>query len=114
VASGREVVAPQTPPVHLEGHPPPLLRRRMVAGLGRKATVQPGKGSHHALPLPGSSDPDTVADHELRNQAQAPDRTCGAPGARKRARRVREAVQGNGPVDKTGTAPWTDFTTHTT
>jgi transposase len=25
---------------------------------------------------------------------------------------VREAVRGNGPVDKTGTAPRTDFTTH--
>jgi transposase len=25
---------------------------------------------------------------------------------------VREAVRGNGPVDKTGTAPWTDFATH--
>ncbi|MER6563076.1 transposase, partial [Streptomyces sp. NPDC001027] len=33
-------------------------------------------------------------------------------GARKRARRVREAVWGNGPVDKTGTAPRIDFTVH--
>ena len=39
-------------------------------------------------------------------------RTCGAPGARKRARRVREAVRGNGPADKAGTAPRADFTTH--
>lgn len=38
----------------------------------------------------------------------------GAPGARKRARRVREAVRGNGPVDETGTAPRIDFTTHLT
>ncbi|WP_211269306.1 reverse transcriptase family protein [Saccharothrix syringae] len=38
----------------------------LVAGLGGKTTVQPGKGNHHALPLPGSSDPDTVADRELR------------------------------------------------
>jgi len=37
---------------------------------------------------------------------------CGAPGARKRARRVREAVRGNGPVDKAGTAPRIDFTSH--
>ena len=43
---------------------------------------------------------------------QVLNRTCGAPGARKRARRVREAVRGNGPVDKTGTAPRIDFTTH--
>jgi len=48
----------------------------------------------------------------MRNHAQAPSRACGAPGAWKQARRVREAVQGNGPADKTGTAPWTDFTTH--
>ncbi|MFF3274442.1 group II intron maturase-specific domain-containing protein [Streptomyces chrestomyceticus] len=27
VASGRELVAPQTPPVHLAGPAPPLLRR---------------------------------------------------------------------------------------
>lgn len=43
---------------------------------------------------------------------QALTRTCGAPGARKRARRVREAVRGNGPADKAGTAPRADFTTH--
>jgi transposase len=43
---------------------------------------------------------------------QVLNRTCGAPGARKRARRVREAVRGNGPVDKAGTAPRIDFTTH--
>jgi hypothetical protein len=29
-----KVVASQTPPVHWEGHPPPLLRHRMVASLG--------------------------------------------------------------------------------
>jgi putative transposase len=32
--------------------------------------------------------------------------------ARKRARRLREAVRGNGPADKAGTAPRIDFTTH--
>jgi hypothetical protein len=26
------------------------------------------------------------------------------------ARRVREAVQGNGPAERPETAPWTDFT----
>jgi putative transposase len=36
--------------------------------------------------------------------------TCGAPGAWRQARRVREAAQGNGPVDKTATAPRADFT----
>ncbi|WP_323180948.1 MULTISPECIES: transposase [unclassified Streptomyces] len=39
-------------------------------------------------------------------------RTCGAPGARKRARRVREAVRGNGLVDEARTAPRIDFTVH--
>ncbi len=46
----------------------------------------------------------------MRNYTQVPDRACGAPGARKRARRVREAVRGNGPADKAGTAPRIDFT----
>jgi DDE superfamily endonuclease len=48
----------------------------------------------------------------MRNYTQDPDRACGAPGARKRARRVREAVRGNGPADKAGTAPRIDFTVH--
>src|SRR5450755_2185398 len=39
-----------------------------------------------------------------------PRATCGAPGAWKQARRVREAARGNGPVDETGTAPQADFT----
>jgi len=42
-----------------------------------------------------------------------PSGTCGAPGAWRQARRVREAVRGNGPVDKTGTAPRADFTADT-
>jgi transposase len=49
----------------------------------------------------------------MRTYTQVSSRACGAPGARRRARRVREAVRGNGPVDKAGTAPRTDFTTHT-
>ena len=48
----------------------------------------------------------------MRNYTRVPDRACGAPGAWKRARRVREAVRGNGPADKAGTAPRIDFTTH--
>ena len=40
-----------------------------------------------------------------------PDGACGAPGARKRARRVREAARGNGPVERPAprpgpTSPW--------
>ena len=38
---------------------------------------------------------------------------AGAPGAWRQARRVREAVRGNGPVDKTRTAPRADFTVDT-
>jgi hypothetical protein len=83
-----------------------------VACLGGKTAVQPSEGSHHALPLPGNSHPDPLAEPGLRNYTRVPDRTCGAPGARKRARRVREAVRGNGPVDKTATAPRIDFTVH--
>jgi putative transposase len=50
----------------------------------------------------------SVAEHRvLEIQAKL---TCGAPGAWKQARRVREAAWGNGPVDKTETAPQADFT----
>ena len=95
---GHRMVAPQTPPDHLEGTPPPLLRGRMVAGHKRTGAVQPGEGAHHALPIPGRSHPGCVAgpqdeDHTSTNGA------CGAPVARKRARRVREAARGNPPVE---------------
>src|SRR6188472_666145 len=92
------MVAPQTPPDHLEGTPPPLLRGRMVAEHERKAAVQPGEDAHHALPIPGSSDPDSVAGRGMRNHTSH-DGACGAPVARKRARRVREAARGNPPVE---------------
>jgi RNA-directed DNA polymerase len=71
VATGRELAAAQAPPVHLEGPPPPLLRRRMVASLGRKSTVQPGEGGHHALPLPGDSHPDPVAEPGMRTMRRS-------------------------------------------
>ena len=48
----------------------------------------------------------------MRNQ-RSPRGTRGAPGAWKQARRVREAVRGDGPVDETGTAPRADFTVDT-
>ena len=56
--------------------------------------------THHALPLPGNSHPDSVARPRDEDTTQAPNGTCGAPGARKRARRVREAARGNGPVER--------------
>ena len=71
---------------------------RMVAGHDGTGAVQPGEGAHHALPIPGSSDPGSVAGHGMRNHT-SPDGACGAPVARKRARRVREAARGNPPVE---------------
>lgn len=56
-----------------------------------------------AIPLP-----DRAWNEELHAD---PDRTCGAPGARKRACRVREAARET-IADKAGTAPWIDFTAH--
>jgi RNA-directed DNA polymerase len=47
--------------------PPPLLRGRMVAEHEGRAAVQPGEDAHHALPIPGSSDPDSVAGRGMRN-----------------------------------------------
>jgi len=92
------------------------IRRRYCAAGWWPASEErqlfnPAKVNHHALPIPGSGHPVSVAGPGMRNHA-APDRACGAPGAWKQARRVREAVRGNGPVDKTGTAPRADFTTH--
>jgi RNA-directed DNA polymerase len=41
-ARGDRMVAPQTPPDHLETTPPPLPRGRTVAGHNRTGAVQPG------------------------------------------------------------------------
>lgn len=58
MAAGRPMVAPQTPPVRLEGPAPPLLQGRcVVAGLGGTITVQSGEGRHDALPIPGTKIP---------------------------------------------------------
>ena len=87
---GHRMVATKTPPDHREGTPPPLLRGRMVARHQGKTAVQPGAGAHDTLPLPGDSDPNSVAGRWIRNYHTIHNGTCGAPGARKRARRVRE------------------------
>jgi len=55
-----------TPRDHVEGPPPPLLRRRLVASRGGTDAVRSRKGAHHALPLPGSSHPATLANHGVR------------------------------------------------
>ena len=70
----------QTPPDHREGHPPPLLQQRMVAGHHRDRTVQPGQGRHHTLPLPGNSHPGPMASQRM-NHHDNPKGTCGQPGA---------------------------------
>jgi RNA-directed DNA polymerase len=100
VGAGHQMVAPKTPPDHREGSAPPLLRRWLVAGHGGKNAVQPGEGTHHAVPIPGHSDPDSLARHGMSRHHQDSDGTCGAPVAVKVARRVREAVRGNGPVER--------------
>jgi RNA-directed DNA polymerase len=47
------------------------LRRRYCAGgwwpgTTERTAVQPGEGAHHALPIPGRSDPRSVAGHGMR------------------------------------------------
>jgi hypothetical protein len=68
---GHHMDTTQTPPDHLEGPPPSLLRRRMVAGQCGTRTVQPGEGTHHALPLPGISHPPALARKGMRPTRQA-------------------------------------------
>ena len=61
------------------------LRRRYSKGDGwparrRGGAIQPGRGAHRALPLPGRADPQTVAEHSMRSAAKYSG-ACGAPGA---------------------------------
>ena len=62
------------------------------------ARPAPGEDAHDAVPIPGNSDPDSVAGRGMRNHTTHSG-ACGAPVARKRARRVREAARGNPPVE---------------
>ena len=107
--SGSVMAAPQTPPDHLEGTPPPLLRRRMVASHRDGQLFNPAKVQHHALPLPGNSHPHARGrsrDEEHRQpdrdlwRARCPE--TGTPGS------------GGGPGKRTGgntgTAPRADLT----
>src|SRR5262249_52563919 len=61
LAPGLRLAAPQTPPEHLEGPAPQVPRRRLVAPRREDGPVQPGGGTHHALPLPGHGHPLPVA-----------------------------------------------------
>ena len=51
VVSGLALATPQTPQDHLEGHPPPLLPQRIMAGQPQSGTAQPHHGRHQPLPL---------------------------------------------------------------
>ena len=64
---GQAMGTAQTPPDHLEDHPPPLLQRRMVASHHRDRAVQPGQDAHHALPLPGNSHPGPMASQRMNH-----------------------------------------------
>src|SRR5260221_216156 len=75
----------------------------------RQPGPQPGENAHDAVSIPGNSDPDSVAGRGMRNHTTR-NGACGAPVARKRARRVREAARGNPPVENTGRAPRVDLT----
>ena len=59
--AGSSAGCAQTPAEHLEGPAPQVLRRRLVAPRRGDGLVQPGGGTHHALPLPGHGHPLPVA-----------------------------------------------------
>jgi len=56
LAAGHRLDTPQAPPDELEGTPPPLLRRRLVALRRGGRAVQPRNGTHDTVPLPGRGD----------------------------------------------------------
>ena len=92
------MAALQAPPDQLEGSPPPLLRRRLVASRGGKDAVHPGKVPRRATATGElSSRPHGQPQDEDISPEQG---VCGAPGALKAARRVREAARENGPIER--------------
>ena len=64
---------------------------------GGVGVVRPGQSQREALLLPGNEDRATMAEHSMRRNAR-PAGACGAPGALRGARRVREAIRGNPPM----------------
>ena len=64
--AGLWMAAPQTPAQRLEATPSPQHQRRMVARHSGCETVQPGRGEHHAIPLPRNTDSQPVAEHCMR------------------------------------------------
>ena len=63
VETGRQVAGTQASAHALEGAASTL---RQMARRWRRGTVRPGQGAREALLLPGSTDPDTVAEHSMR------------------------------------------------
>jgi hypothetical protein len=51
-----------------------------VAGHEGTTAVQPGEGQHNALPIPGNSNPKSVAGHGMSDHTKH-DGACGEPGA---------------------------------
>jgi hypothetical protein len=109
LVAGSPMAAPQAPPEHLERHPPPVLRRRMVASQPRPGTVQPSRSAHHALPLPGTADTRAMAGRGL-GTPDAPGRDLGS--ARCGESRTAGAGGGTGKPNggNTGRAPRADLT----
>jgi hypothetical protein len=76
-----DALAVTVPPNDLEGTPPTLLRRRMVANHGDRAAVRSRPGARHALPIPGHSHSHAM-DHRRMRTSPQPEGICGEPGAR--------------------------------
>src|SRR5690349_6564418 len=108
--TGMAMDTPQAPPDRVEGTTSPLLRGRMVAHRPGSGLVRPGEGQHHTLPIPGIGHPFSLARSRLTTSPSLVTGACGAPGALKGARRVREAARENGPANWLETASRADFT----
>ena len=71
LAPAVRMAAAKTPQDQLEGTPPPVLPRRLVAHRRREEAVQPRRGADHPLPLPGRSDPLSLAERSMRQHTIA-------------------------------------------
>lgn len=96
LASSIRMAPAQTPHRGLEGTPPPLLRRRLVATRGKGRFVQPRFGSHHTLPPSGNNDPFALAQRDLRKTTGPRDLWRAGCGANPHVRFGRAAWR-NGP-----------------
>src|SRR5947209_1537767 len=97
VATGLRMVAPQTPEGNLETTPP-LHQRWMVARREHGDPVQPGRGRHPTLLIPGDKDPQSLADRCV-TETSHPTGLVESRMPGQRARPVREATRRNPPVE---------------